>query len=348
MLRYVTEQNPHKPARKFVPVCAAVLAAVAIGGCSNAADEQPTGAAPAAESKPTSNNARAGASGADAGPDLAMLQQWGAQLNAARQASELIDFMDTHIASVEQETADAMLRDLFTFYRTDLQQLKEAYQRPLVQRVLVDLPLPISEQAMNDIAEEEVRTLLQTTVDGFYKLKAADGVAPMVDYSAFEIYDPYLSPDLQAYIALKAMESDNPAASDGTLIVPWDELAMRALAAEAYLKAYPGSEEYDEVKSLMSLYLSRYINGSSNTDPFEAGTYRIKNALKSSYMETVAASPDSIVGTIVAGYLEVLEASGWQVYEPQSEGTAQNIPEVHEFTQGLDAQLEKLLGSKSK
>jgi len=123
---------------------------------------------------------------------------------------------------------------------------------------------------LNKTKDETLRKVLINLRDSGYRLHTAEGVVfPIIDYTTFKSYKPYIQKDAQAYIDIMIVESEKPAVSDAALVIPWSEVIERGLAQEAFLSAYPKSNRAADVKlKLRFTELSLYY-GYNNTPLFK-------------------------------------------------------------------------------
>lgn len=273
-----------------------------------------------------------------------LLQQFQSIVTSAEDASGIVSFLDANIEKADQTTADSMLRSLHDYYDVHLEAAQNAFFTSNVQEVLLKEAWPLTEETALAIKDETVRTLVQNAYKGGYKLEAVEGsIYPVVDYSVQSHYGKYVSEQMNAYIGLMAAESDKAAAKDGGLVISWDELAARALLAEAFVAKYKDSPEREAVENeYVNKYMSMYINGLVNTPIYDTDSFKLLDEVKASYKKTIAEAPDSVTGRLVAQFLDVLAESGDQVIEVK-DGEQAELQPIKQFREGLRAEAEKLL-----
>lgn len=278
-----------------------------------------------------------------------LAQEWATLKEEATEAAELIAFVDDRLSEATQEQADGMIRDVFAFYEQDLSYSQEQFFSQDMQPVLTDVQLPVTEDNVAEVPDETVRKLISSKLKGNYKFIVTEGsFFPIVDYGAFQAYEEAISYDLLAYINLKAMESDEVSASDGGLIIGWDELARRLLTAEDYLKLYASSPEADEVRDIyLNDYLPKYMYGLNNTPNFDFETMQVTADAKASYEATAAEHPDSVTGQLVQGFLDVLEETDGQLFEGTIEDENE-VPEVKAYRDSLEKEFDRLMGQQAE
>lgn len=118
------------------------------------------------------------------------------------------------------------------------------------------------------IKDPTVRKLLQEASDLRFKLETSEGLYyPIINYEMYKKFQPYVKPDIFAYIDIMAAESNQPTTSDAAFIITWDELIRRTLEKEAFLNNFPSSNRTSAVKN--SLYVDYLFYGSDNSPAYD-------------------------------------------------------------------------------
>ncbi|WP_336774543.1 hypothetical protein [Paenibacillus sp. MMO-58] len=274
----------------------------------------------------------------------ALIHKFKTVVSTAKEASDIVSFLNENLNKAGQNNADQMVRELYAFYAKDLPISQEAFFGDNIQNVLTEMDWPITSANAASITDEAIRQLVVTKLSGGYKLVWVEGtIYPIVDYSNQQKYSMYLSKPLNSYIALKAAESSDPAAMDAGLVITWNELASRAVMAETFLKQYADSPEYTEVQSIyLDTYLSMYINGLSNTPIFDSSNLKLIPEVKASYVKVATENPDTVTGIMASRFLEILAKSDGVGMMRGPAGT-QLRPEVKEFQKNYRQTALKLL-----
>ena len=207
--------------------------------------------------------------------------------------AELIDFIDKNISYLSIENATGIINKFETSQRIFLPKLEEKYFDDKIQGKLSELYLQdFNLDKFNDIVrieeteEVEIKELLLATVRSGYKVETAEGMFyPIINYEFYKRYTPYLTRDYCEYINLMAVESNIPPATDGALVIGWEQLINRALAQEAFLREYPEALKVAEVKNLYEKYLNFIFYGLNNTPLFEYKTKEMRDEARDIYLE---------------------------------------------------------------
>ncbi|RCW41783.1 hypothetical protein [Paenibacillus prosopidis] len=337
MMKNKDHTKPNKRRKRLLAglVLTAVLAAVT--GCSIEIESKPADTDIATE-----DNGFAASEGKT--DQQALLKQFQTVVKGASEAPPIIAYLNAQIANADQITADTMLRGLHSYYDSNLEAAQKAFFTDNVQDVLLKEEWPITAQTAASIQDTTVRELVQSAFYGGYKLEMVEGsLYPIVDYSFQKRYSKFLSNQMKTFVELQAVESDKASAMDGGLMITWDELAERALLAEAFITEYKDSPERETVlNQYVNRYLTMYINGLINTPIHDFETFKLLDEVKDSYKKTAEEAPQTVTGNLVAQFLDVLASTGDQVFAVK-DGKQLELPAVKQFREGLSAKAEGLL-----
>ncbi|OXS58365.1 hypothetical protein B1A99_14235 [Cohnella sp. CIP 111063] len=268
---------------------------------------------------------------------------------AGAPAQEAYSELKKSMEQVQPAQADELIRTLEQFYEQDLPKAEKSFEEPEVQQELSELDWPITEQAVAELKDEEVRTLVENTVAGGYKVETAEGYYfPVVDYGRLLTYSDQVTISMKAYLDLRARESDAPSAKDAALVISWDELASRLLASESYLVTFPDTPERQKAEYSFLRYLSFYFIGLSNTPIFDYETFAIRLELQTQYEQMAASHGETISGQFAKEFLSILEESKGQLFVKSDNGEQTDVPAVKKFRDKLqDEALAKLPAAKN-
>jgi hypothetical protein len=148
--------------------------------------------------------------------------------------------------------------------------------------------------------------------------KAAVDEGAIVDYSMYQAIEPYLPPDLAAYIEIMAKESAQRMLEDGLLIVPADEVIVRALACERFMISYGTSQKAQQVSDIYSGYIDAYFYGVEKTPVFDDAN-RLRQEFLDSYSRFSSESKDSAFVSALTAYLKILSDNGYALNQEVSD-----------------------------
>ncbi|MFC3749652.1 hypothetical protein [Paenibacillus sp. GCM10012306] len=148
---------------------------------------------------------------------------------------------------------------------------------------------------LSKITDPSVRAVLIEARDKGYKLDSSEGMYyPVMHYEGFKIFKPFIQKDIAEYIDLMAAESNQPMTRDGGIVIGWDQVILRALSKEAFVKKYPASNRKEAVK--LNLSLSRVFFGASNTPAYDGPvgeTPKLNPKLRAAYEAVLINGPGS-------------------------------------------------------
>lgn len=341
----------HRIVKSTLGMTLAALLGGALAGCGSdkggsAAHSAPppsaTATASASASVPADTATATPAPSADKSAEI--LAAFKAKIKSGAAAAELNKQLDTDLPQAAPETADEMIRELLAYYDAHLQDASPELEQQDIQQALQQMKWPITEDEIAGMKSDSTRKAIQDTIDGGYKLDTAEGmIFPVVDYGKLKRFNDALSPEMRDYIALLAKESDQKSASDGGLVITWDEVANRALAAEKYIRDYPDSKERDAAANLYLQYMIDLLYGLDNTPIFDFDTYKLNAGVKAEYEKIVSEQAGTTTAKVVQSFLDVMKQTNDAVFKKGS-GGQKDIPEVKAFREGMEKQIREDLG----
>jgi len=226
-------------------------------------------------------------------------------IKTASSAKEALGVLENNLPLLKPDQLDIMLMELEDFYRSDKEKVMEGFMQANEYHLFELLDNPITEEDIAQLPDETARKLATDAIAGKYKLFAGEGiVVPEVDYRALLDYKSYLSPAMGDYLELMAIESDNKATSDGSIVIPWIQLGERALNVEAYLKSYPGSPRYDRAKGMLWGYLASLFTGASNSSPYASGR-ELSPEVREAYDNLIELDGNTFTGKLTGEYSQL-------------------------------------------
>ncbi|TVX98264.1 hypothetical protein [Cohnella terricola] len=251
-------------------------------------------------------------------------------------ADELYASLEKSIEGLQPAQADELIRSMEAYYDKNLPVAEEKIQQSDVQQQLSQLKWPITEDQIHSIKDDDVRQLVEQTIAGGYKLETAEGFYfPVVDYGKLLSFGDKVSIAMKAYLDLMGTESDAPTAKDAGLVITWDELASRTLAAESYIVTFPDTAERAKVEDRYHNYLSMYLVGLNNTPIFDYDTFAVLPDVKKQYEQMVVSHGGTITGQLAKELLDVLSETGGFVYQKGKKGEQIDIPAMKQFRENI-------------
>jgi hypothetical protein len=166
--------------------------------------------------------------------------------------------------------------------------------------------------APEKIENAQVRQAVTALGERGYKIIAPEGMyQAIVDYSVYEKLADSLTPDIRAYAACMAAESDARSVEDAGLLISPAEVYARAKNCETFLKNWPDSRRATQVKTLYDGYVDDWFYGQNNTPAFGYDAGRLNDDFLESYR--AAAKEKTALSDAAGKYLAVLEQNGWRL-----------------------------------
>ncbi|MFE6075887.1 hypothetical protein ACFVQB_15550 [Paenibacillus sp. NPDC057886] len=198
--------------------------------------------------------------------------------NAVKSLASLIQarkYLMNHVHEVSSWQATLMTTQLESIQGIKLAEMDEKIYTDRIQTALSQAhskigyeKKPTYSSLLKEIKDPAIRKFLQQASDLGYKLETSEGIYyPVINYEAYKKFQPYVKPDIAAYIDIMAAESNQPTTSDAAIVISWDELIRRTLEKEAFLNNYPNSGCTTAVERL--LFVGYLFYGSDNSPAYD-------------------------------------------------------------------------------
>ncbi|MGE5614617.1 MAG: hypothetical protein ACM3XR_09435 [Bacillota bacterium] len=138
---------------------------------------------------------------------------------------------------------------------------------------------------IESVENPALKELLIDAQNNGYRTATAEGsFFPVIDYGVYEEFGDKLPKDLKSYFSLMAAESGRAPASDGGLVIGWDEVFKRALNQQEFIMNYADSIKINEARELYKKYVLFIFSGENipNTPHFDYIKKTISPRLKES------------------------------------------------------------------
>lgn len=177
--------------------------------------------------------------------------------------------------------------------------------------------------------DAKLKALFTQARNSGYKLETGEGMYYVaVNYATFRKFSASLTADIRAYFAIRADESDDRTLNDGALSIGYEELAVRAAAADAFLKSYPKSIRTPQVTNLFQLYNVITFYGANNTPLFDDDTNTMREKAKTGYLKALESlgKNDGVYAHNLRAFMDVLEKNDYQLTEEVKQFRTANVP----------------------
>jgi hypothetical protein len=254
--------------------------------------------------------------GVQEGNQEKVMADFKALLESNPKADVVIQFIDKNIANVSKENASAMITEFEVIQKTDLPALEEKYfNDETIQSKIDEIYRSEFDLAkIEDIQDEELKSLLMETRDTGYKVETAEGTYfPIINYEFYKKYSSYVSEDIKGYIDIMAVESNIVPAKDAALMIGWDEIMTRALVQENFIKKYESSVKLGDMKQLHNKYLTFILYGTNNTPLFSYDSKVMVPDAKDTYLNELKNENDSELMKTIGNYMDILSKTDYKL-----------------------------------
>jgi hypothetical protein len=111
------------------------------------------------------------------------------------------------------------------------------------------------------------------------------------------------------FLTIYAEEQDNKYIGDGNLLVTQNELISRIIKWEDFIGKYPSFISIGRALDYYTQYLEAFLNGTENTNVFDAATKKLNDKTKSAFEAYVKMYPGRKSAQIVREYYDLLKSS---------------------------------------
>ena len=235
----------------------------------------------------------------------------------------LIYFVDANIDKVSPEIASSLVVGIESVQRRNLPEIENDYYPETVQeRMFAEFGHEGNYNDYRGVKDKALSMLLEKTLKSGYKIQVGEGFYyPIIDYELYKKYQPRVTADIRDYIDIRAGDSMQVPMLDAALVISWDEVLSRAGNAEQFLKTYPKSSKYQEIKEYFLFYLETILYGANNTPVFDYSNETMDPAVLESYRQFLHHTNKGwIVPDLIDGFLSVSKRNDYQL-----------TPEVDEY-----------------
>jgi hypothetical protein len=252
-----------------------------------------------------------------------MLQQFQLVAGKAKEAREVIQFLDASIGQLDAKTANQLFLALEHFYEKHIPGLNANFTQMLSQpgtaQKLYDLSYPLDFSKINN--DDTLKQWLLHQQEGKLALDSQQGdFYWRVDYEALnKSYSRFLTEETQAYLSLRVAEDKQRYSGDGSLKITRAELGERIIAAETYLTKYVNGVYKTAVITLYQNYMGEYIHN-YRYDAIDETTMKLLPDVKNSYEQFVKQHAATKSGKLVQDYLELINQNKDVIHSPGKKG----------------------------
>lgn len=123
-----------------------------------------------------------------------------------------------------------------------------------------------------------------------------------------------LTDDWKKFLQQRKKEKNEGFEVDAVMLIPWDELRLRIIYWEDFLKKYPSFQEKSTIERYLSLYyFPPYLGGMDNTRIYDLQTKKVDKDLIESYENFIKINKKSEYHKIVEGQYNILKKNSFIV-----------------------------------
>ncbi|MDF2944797.1 MAG: hypothetical protein K0S01_3655 [Herbinix sp.] len=230
---------------------------------------------------------------------------------------DIITYLKSNIEAVTPDNASTMMLRFEELQIQNQTKLEDKYFPEIIQKSFQEADQKgIDFNEIDEQTDSSLRDLLQETKDSGYKLEQAEGFYfPVIDYSVYQQFAAYVTPDIKDYINITTVESGQVFAKDAALVIGWDEVIKRALSQETFLTNHSNSVKADVVKGLYQKYEKISMFGLNNTPLFDYETKIINEEAKLVYEDSLAIDLNSKFLLKLKGFMDIVKSNKYQLTE---------------------------------
>ncbi|WP_051236985.1 hypothetical protein [Paenibacillus pinihumi] len=264
----------------------------------------------AAAAAPLASTANVPAQTVTAQSSQAIYDQFQIYLKAPGKLSQARKYLLNHISKTSPHHATLMTLHLENAQRADLASFTKKFETGILDGVRVESPTFTNLLAV--VKDPAKRKLLIEARDRGYQIATQEGMYyPVINYSEYKRYSPYVNRDIAAYIDIMAVEANKPALGDAALLISWDEALKRGLEREKFLDTYKVSNRRANVERELEFSKMHIFYGANNTPLFDYDTKTIEPGALKTYKKALenGAGSSKLLGTLQK-FMDVLEKNG--------------------------------------
>lgn len=229
--------------------------------------------------------------------------------------SEHVSFINENIKYLSSDNASKLILKLEEMQKEYRIKLEDKYYTSNIQNKLDEIVRPdydLSKINVENIMDEKAKKLLGETINLGYKIESTEGAFfPIIDYSFYEKYSAYATPDIKDYISIMVEESSKIPAKDAGLVISWDEILKRALNQEKFLAEHKDSVKFEDIKALYKEYVTFAVYGLDNTPLFIYGAKKMNDDAKEAYEKVIA--KNGKLSQALKEYYGIIEKNGFKL-----------------------------------
>lgn len=233
--------------------------------------------------------------------------------NNAKDLVKILKFLDENIFSADESLADEMIYFTVRTGEKDLEKFTDNYADNDIQITIYDeFEGSTDLNQLKTSKNKKLADLAQETIDRKYKLYNVEGfITPLVDYKAYNSYRQYISKEMNDYMDIMQVESDQPSAVDAGIAIPLEDFIDRIIKSYKFVADYPDSPRAEQINNMKKNKVWIYLAGIDNTAVFEMNGKIYSERLKD-FQDTQKKYESTEFGNLLKDYLDLLKQENYQ------------------------------------
>ncbi|MDD3520222.1 MAG: hypothetical protein PHU65_03175 [Actinomycetota bacterium] len=225
---------------------------------------------------------------------------------------KIFEFIDLNILIAGREYADELTDFAMEFSENELIPFSDNYYEGNMQeKLLSEFKVTGDIKKLANSNDKEIVKLAAETINRKYKLINTGGsICPIMDYSQYKKYSPYLSKQMNDYINIMAIETDHPSIMDAGIAIPLDDFAQRIISYYEFERRYPGFIRIYKIVNILNCSLQTYFGGIDNTPVFDNNDMIIQQRLDG-FRQNILKYKNTEFANKLQEYLDLLQSEGY-------------------------------------
>ncbi|GGD66631.1 hypothetical protein [Paenibacillus nasutitermitis] len=226
----------------------------------------------------------------ESGSAAKVFEDFQKMLKKTGQLPAAFNYLKAHIKKVSPYQASLMVLYLENAIKKEQPAMDKRFFADAIQTAIGKVYKPgySITDVLNRTKDNKLKALLKEAASSGYKLETAEGMFfTFVDYKSLQPFAKDVNADIKAYIDIMTVETEKAKLKDAALVIGYQELVNRALAAEKFVSSYPNSNRTAQIKQLLAEYKSLTYYGANNTPLFDYDSKKIHPNAKLGYTNMI-------------------------------------------------------------
>ncbi len=245
---------------------------------------------------------------------LSIMDEFHALISDGTSIKEIAAYIHKNIAVATGEEVSEMILKLEELHTKRREKEEEKYLAEAVQKGFDAIDRTgIDINQVDSIKDEAIKKLVIESKENGYKIETVEGYYfPIIDYSFYQQFSSYATPEIKDYINIMEVESDYAFAKAEILMIGWDEVVNRIILMEKFLNQYPESDKADYMKLKYDNYVFISLYGLNIPPLFDN---KMSEDAKKAYATSLTQSKDSKFLKLLDEFMTLVEKNDYELTE---------------------------------